>query len=282
MSIIADHLTYIYNNGTAYESKAVEDVSFKIDDGEYVALIGHTGSGKSTLIQLLNGLLKPSSGTVYINGKDIFEKDYNLRALRGRVGIVFQYPENQLFEEDVFTDVCFGPGNMGLDRQETELRAYEALKMVELPDEAFFQSPFDLSGGEKRRAAIAGVLAMKPEVLILDEPTAGLDPAGRAWIFRLIRKLRKERTLTVILVSHSMDDMAENAERILVMDKGSIVMDGTPAEVFSYCRELTEMGLDIPEVSKVMHLLNENGVKVNTDTVTLKQAADEIERLFKK
>ena len=282
MSIIADHLTYIYNNGTAYESKAVEDVSFKIDDGEYVALIGHTGSGKSTLIQLLNGLLKPSSGTVYINGKDIFEKDYNLRALRGRVGIVFQYPENQLFEEDVFTDVCFGPGNMGLDRQETELRAYEALKMVELPDEAFFQSPFDLSGGEKRRAAIAGVLAMKPDVLILDEPTAGLDPAGRAWIFRLIRKLRKERTLTVILVSHSMDDMAENAERILVMDKGSIVMDGTPTEVFSYCRELTEMGLDIPEVSKVMHLLNENGVKVNTDTVTLKQAADEIERLFKK
>jgi energy-coupling factor transport system ATP-binding protein len=282
MSIIADHLTYTYNRGTAYEEKALDDVSFRIDEGEYVALIGHTGSGKSTLIQHLNGLLRPDSGTVYVNGEDIFVKEYNLRALRGRIGLVFQYPENQLFEEDVFTDVCFGPKNLGLDRQETELRAYEALKMVELPDEAFFQSPFDLSGGEKRKVAIAGVLAMKPEVLIMDEPTAGLDPAGREWIFRLIKKLRKERQVTIILVSHSMDDMAENAGRILVMDKGRIVMDGAPGDVFSYYKELTEMGLDIPDVSKVMHLLRENGVSVNTDIVTLKQAADEIERLFKK
>ena len=282
MPIIADHLTYIYNKGTAYESKAVDDVSFKIDDGEYVAVIGHTGSGKSTLIQLLNGLLRPQCGTVYVNGEDIFVKDYNLKALRGRVGIVFQYPEYQLFEEDVFTDVCFGPKNMGLSRKETELRAYEALKLVELPDETFFQSPFDLSGGEKRKAAIAGVLAMKPEVLIMDEPTAGLDPEGREWIFRLVRKLRKESSTSVIMVSHSMDDMAEHAKRILVMDKGSVVMDGTPSAVFSYYDELKEMGLDIPEASKVMHMLKERGINVNTDIVTLKQAADEIEKLFRR
>ncbi|MBQ7587231.1 MAG: energy-coupling factor transporter ATPase [Lachnospiraceae bacterium] len=282
MSIIADHLTYIYNKGTVYEKKAVNDVSFSIKDGEYVALIGHTGSGKSTLIQLLNGLLKPQSGTVYVNGEDIFVKDYDLRALRGRIGIVFQYPEYQLFEEDVFTDVCFGPKNLGLDRQETELRAYEALKMVELPDEAFFQSPFDLSGGEKRRAAIAGVLAMKPDVLILDEPVAGLDPAGREWIFRLLSKLRKERQTTVILVSHSMDDIAEHAERIMVVDDGSIVMDGTPAEVFSYGKELMEMGLDIPRVSRLLYMLKENGVNVNTDIVTFKQAIEEVAGLFGK
>ena len=282
MSIIADHLTYIYNKGTVYEKKAVNDVSFSIKDGEYVALIGHTGSGKSTLIQLLNGLLKPQSGTVYVNGEDIFVKDYDLRALRGRIGIVFQYPEYQLFEEDVFTDVCFGPKNLGMDRQETELRAYEALKMVELPDEAFFQSPFDLSGGEKRRAAIAGVLAMKPEVLILDEPVAGLDPAGREWIFRLLSKLRKERQTTIILVSHSMDDIAEHAERIMVVDDGSIVMDGTPAEVFSYGKELMEMGLDIPRVSRLLYMLKENGVNVNTDIVTFKQAIEEVAGLFGK
>ncbi len=282
MSIIADHLTYTYNRGTAYEKKAVNDVSFSIKDGEYVAIIGHTGSGKSTLIQLLNGLLRPLSGTVYVNGEDIFEKDYDLHALRGKVGIVFQYPEYQLFEEDVFTDVCFGPKNLGLDRQETELRAYEALKMVELPDEAFFQSPFDLSGGEKRRAAIAGVLAMKPEVLILDEPVAGLDPAGREWIFRLLSKLRKERSTTVILVSHSMDDIAEHAERILVVNDGSIVMDGAPSEVFSYNKELMEMGLDIPQVSKVLYMLKANGINVNTDIVTFKQAIAEVAGLFEK
>ena len=280
MPIIADHLTYTYNKGTVYENKAVDDVSFKIDDGEYVGIIGHTGSGKSTLIQLLNGLLRPESGTVYVNGEDIYVKDYDLRALRGRVGIVFQYPEYQLFEEDVFTDVCFGPRNLGLDRKETELRAYEALKLVELPDETFFQSPFDLSGGEKRKAAIAGVLAMKPEVLIMDEPTAGLDPSGRAWIFKLIRRLRKESNTTIILISHSMDDMAEHAKRIFVIDKGRLVMDGKPPEVFAYQKELREMGLDIPEVSRVMHMLKERGMDVNTDAVTIKQAADEIGKLF--
>ena len=276
MPIISDHLTYIYSAGTSYEQKALDDVSFKIEDGEYVALLGQTGSGKSTLVQHLNGLLKPYSGTVYVDGADIFEKDYDIRSLRGRVGLVFQYPEYQLFEEDVFTDVCFGPKNLGLDRTEVELRAYEALKLVGLKDEAFFQSPFDLSGGEKRRAALAGVLAMKPEVLILDEPTAGLDPKGREWMFELIDRLRSEQGITVILVSHSMDDVAEHADRLLVMDKGALVMDGTPRDVFGYYKELMQMGLDIPEVSKVMYLLKENGVNVSTEAITLKEAAAEI------
>ncbi|MBR4719473.1 MAG: energy-coupling factor transporter ATPase [Lachnospiraceae bacterium] len=276
MSVIVDHLSYIYSAGTTYEKKALDDVSFKIDDGEYVALLGQTGSGKSTLVQNLNGLLKPASGTVYVNGEDIFEKGYDLKTLRGKVGLVFQYPEYQLFEEDVFTDVCFGPKNLGLERTEVELRSYEALKQVGLKDEAFFQSPFELSGGEKRRVALAGVLAMKPEVLILDEPTAGLDPNGREWIFELIGKLHDEQGITIILVSHSMDDVAEHADRLLVMDKGALTMDGTPKEVFAYYKELMQIGLDIPEVSKVMHLLKENGFNVSTDAITLKEAAAEI------
>ena len=280
MSVIADHLNYIYSADTAYEHKALDDVSFKIEDGEYVALLGQTGSGKSTLAQHLNGLLKPSSGTVYVNGEDIFEKSYDLKTLRGKIGLVFQYPEYQLFEEDVFTDVCFGPKNLGLERSEVELRAYEALKLVGLKDEAFFQSPFDLSGGEKRRVALAGVLAMKPEVLILDEPTAGLDPGGREWMFELIDRLRSEQGTTVILISHSMDDAAEHADRLLVMDRGALVMDGQPKEIFSYQKELMQMGLDIPQVSKVMYLLKQNGINVNTDAITIKEALGEILRLF--
>lgn len=278
MSIIADHLSYTYNAGTVYESKALSDASFKIEDGEYVALLGHTGSGKSTLIQLIAGLFKPSSGTVYVNGEDIFDEDYNTHRLRGQIGIVFQYPEHQLFEADVFTDVCFGPKNMGLERSEVELRAYEALKMVGLKDEAFYQSPFELSGGEKRRVALAGVLAMKPKILILDEPVAGLDPAGRKWMFSLIAKLRKEQGITVLLVSHSMDDVAENADRLIVMKAGTVFMDGNAREVFSYYNELAKIGLDIPDVCKVMHMLKENGLKVDTDVIRLKQAADEIIR----
>ena len=281
MSIIADHLSYVYSGGTAYEVKALDDVSFKIEDGEYVGLLGHTGSGKSTLVQLLDGLLTPSSGTVYIDGEDIFDRDYQLKSLRGKVGIVFQYPEYQLFEADVFTDVCFGPKNLGLTQSEVELRAYEALKQVGLKDEAFYQSPFDLSGGEKRRVAIAGVLAMKPKVLILDEPTAGLDPAGRKWILELVARLRKENGMTIILVSHSMDDLAENAHRLMVMDRGRLVMDGNPVEVFRNYRELKEMGLDIPEVLKVLYMLRENGLDAGTDAITVAQAADEIERLYK-
>lgn len=281
MSIIADHLSYIYSSGTAYEVKALDDVSFKIEDGEYIGLLGHTGSGKSTLVQVIDGLLKASSGTVYIDGEDIFDKDYSLKSLRSKVGIVFQYPEYQLFEADVFTDVCFGPKNLGLSRSEVELRAYEALKQVGLKDEAFYQSPFDLSGGEKRRVAIAGVLAMKPKVLILDEPTAGLDPAGRKWILELVARLRKENGMTIILVSHSMDDLAENANRLMVMDQGRLVMDGKPTEVFKYHKELMDMGLDIPEVVKVLYMLKENGVNVNTDAITIAEAADEIMKALK-
>ena len=282
MSIIADHLSYIYGAGTAYEVKALDDVSFKIEDGEYIGLLGHTGSGKSTLVQLLNGLLKPSSGTVYVDGEDIWEKDYNLKQLRGRVGLVFQYPEYQLFEADVFSDVCFGPKNLGLSRSEVELRAYEALKQVGVRDDCFYQSPFDLSGGEKRRVAIAGVLAMKPSVLILDEPTAGLDPAGREWILDLIGGLRKEQGMTIILVSHSMDDAAEHAQRLMVMHEGRLAMDGDARDVFSYYRELIEMGLDIPDVTKVLYMLKENGFPVSTDAITLKEAAAEILKLFDK
>ena len=280
MSIIADHINYIYGAGTAYEVRALDDVSFKIDDGEYIALLGHTGSGKSTLVQQLNGLLKPTSGTVYVDGEDIGEKDYDIKKLRGKVGMVFQYPEYQLFEADVFSDVCFGPKNLGLSRSEIELRAYEALKQAGVRDDCFYQSPFDLSGGEKRRVAIAGVLAMKPSVLILDEPTAGLDPAGREWILGLIKRLRKEQGMTIILVSHSMNDAAENAERLMVMDGGRLVMDGATGDVFSYYRELIDMGLDIPDVTKVMYMLKENGLKVNTDAITLKEAVKEILRLF--
>ena len=282
MSIIADHLSYIYGAGTAYEVKALDDVSFKIEDGEYIGLLGHTGSGKSTLVQLLNGLLKPSSGTVYVDGEDIWERDYNLKQLRGRVGLVFQYPEYQLFEADVFSDVCFGPKNLGLSRSEVELRAYEALKQVGVRDDCFYQSPFDLSGGEKRRVAIAGVLAMKPSVLILDEPTAGLDPAGREWILDLIGGLRKEQGMTIILVSHSMDDAAEHAQRLMVMHEGRLAMDGDARDVFSYYRELIEMGLDIPDVTKVLYMLKENGFPVSTDAITLKEAAAEILKLFDK
>ena len=218
---------------------------------------------------------------MYVDGEDIFDKDYPLKSLRGKVGLVFQYPEYQLFEADVFTDVCFGPKNLGLSRSEVELRAYEALKQVGLKDEAFYQSPFDLSGGEKRRVAIAGVLAMKPKVLILDEPTAGLDPKGRKWILALVERLREENGMTIILVSHSMDDLAENAHRLMVMDKGHLAMDGSPVEVFRYYRELREMGLDIPSVSKVLYMLKENGVNVATDAITIKDAADEICRLVK-
>ncbi len=279
MSIIADHISYIYEAGTSFEVRALDDVSFKIDDGEYVGLMGHTGSGKSTLIQHLNGLLKPSSGTVYIDGEDICEKGYDLKKLRGRVGLVFQYPEYQLFEEDVFTDVCFGPKNLGLERAEVELRAYEALKEVGIRDDCFYQSPLELSGGEKRRVALAGVLAMKPEVLILDEPTAGLDPRGREWIFELLKRLNKEQNMTILLISHIMDDLAENVRRLIVMDSGRIAMDGSVRDVFSRHDELIKLGLDIPDVAKVMYMLREKGFNVDPGAVTLKEAAEGIMRL---
>src|SRR5574344_2123994 len=251
MSIILDHVSYVYNENSAMESKALRDISFKIENGEFVGLIGHTGSGKSTLVQLLNGLLKPTGGNVYFNGADINDKEYDRNKLRSSVGLVFQYPEHQLFEETVFKDVCFGPVNMGLERKEVELRAYDALKKVGLEDDCFYQSPFDLSGGQKRRAAIAGVLAMRPEIMILDEPTAGLDPKGRDDILNLISHLREETGMTIILVSHSMEDVAEHVSRILVMNRGMLIYDDEPRKVFAHYKELEKIGLAAPQVTYI-------------------------------
>ena len=278
MSILLDHVSYIYDAGTGFAKTALDDVSLEIPQGSFVGLIGHTGSGKSTLIQHMNGLLAPHKGHVFFDGKDVNEKGIRRSELCAKVGLVFQYPEHQLFEADVFTDVCFGPKNLGLERKETELRAYEALKQVGLEDDYFYQSPFDLSGGQKRRVAIAGVLAMKPDVLILDEPAAGLDPQGKKEILDLVRDLHEKRGITVILVSHSMEDVAEYVERIVVMHKGRIIMDGRPGEVFSRVKELEQTGLSAPGVTYVMHALKERGFAVRTDVTTLAEARDEILR----
>ena len=280
MSIIVNHLDHVYNPGTVFEKKALSDVSFKVEDGEYIGLVGHTGSGKSTLISHLNALMKPTAGGVYYNGVDISSEGYNLKELRGKVGLVFQYPEHQLFEEDVFTDVCFGPKNLGLERTEIELRAYDALKAVGVKDEHFYVSPFDISGGEKRRVAIAGVLAMKPEVLILDEPCAGLDPKGREEILSLVDDLHDSLGISVILVSHSMDDLAEHVDRILVMDEGKLVMDGPVREVFRHREELESMGLAVPEVTAVLSDLRSAGLPVRDDLITVEEAKKEILRVF--
>lgn len=280
MSIIIDHVNYIYSEGNAYESRALSDISFQISDGEFIGLIGHTGSGKSTLVQHLNGLLKASDGAIYYNGTDIYDQDYDMKALRSKVGLVFQYPEHQLFEVDVFQDVCFGPKNLGLTQGEVELRAYTALKQVGIADEYFYQSPFDLSGGEKRKVAIAGVLAMKPEVLILDEPTAGLDPRGRDEILELIARLRTENGITVILVSHSMEDVAKYVGRIIVMNQGSIVYDDTPREVFKHYQELEEIGLEAPQTIYIMNQLRDRGIPLRTDALTIEEARDEILRVY--
>lgn len=276
MSIILDHINYIYGEDTPLAVMALKDINLVIPDGQFVGIIGHTGSGKSTLMQHLNGLIRATSGHIYFNGEDIYDDDYDRKKLRSKVGLVFQYPEHQLFEIDVFTDVCFGPKNLGLDRKEVELRAYDALRKVGFPNELFYQSPFDLSGGQKRRAAIAGVLAMKPEVLILDEPTAGLDPKGRDEILQQIKKLQKETGMTILLVSHSMEDVAEYVERIIVMNQGSILFDGAPREVFRHYKELEEVGLAAPQVTYIMHALREKGLNVNTDAITIKEAAQEI------
>jgi len=276
MSIIVNHLTYRYNPGTAMEQTALSDVNFKIEDGEFIGLIGHTGSGKSTLVQQLNGLLKPTEGGVYVDGCDISDEGYDLKKLRSEVGLVFQYPEHQLFEENVFKDVCFGPKNLGLSKKEVELRAFEALKMVGLPDDCFYVSPFDLSGGQKRRVAIAGVLAMKPKVLILDEPTAGLDPAGRDEILDKLLDIRKESGCTIVLVSHSMEDVARYADRIIVMDKGTVAYDDVPREVFKHYQELKTMGLGVPQITEAMYALKAAGFNVSTDVITVEDAVGEI------
>ncbi len=280
MSIILDHVNYIYEAGTAMEYAALKDINLVIPDGQFIGLIGHTGSGKSTLVQHLNGLLKPTSGGVYYNGADIHDSDYNRKELRSKVGLVFQYPEHQLFEVDVFSDVCFGPKNLGLDKKETELRAYTALKQVGIADEYFYQSPFDLSGGQKRRVAIAGVLAMKPDVLILDEPTAGLDPKGRDEILDRIAMLRKETGMTVILVSHSMEDVAKYVDRIIVMNKGQVMLDDEPREVFRQYKELEEVGLAAPQVTYIMQTLKKSGFPVNTDVTTIEEAKQSVLRVL--
>ncbi|MCR4685183.1 MAG: energy-coupling factor transporter ATPase [Lachnospiraceae bacterium] len=271
MSLIVNHVSYYYNKNTVMETKALDDISFTVSDGEFIGLIGHTGCGKSTLVQHLNGLLKVQEGEICYNGENISDSDFDMRKLRSLVGLVFQYPEHQLFEEDVFSDVCFGPRNLGLSDAEVELRAYEALKQVGVKDEHFYQSPFDLSGGEKRRVAIAGVLAMHPEVLVLDEPTAGLDPRGRQEILKLISDLHEKNGITIILVSHSMDDVAEYANRLLVMHEGRLVYDDTPRNVFANEAELEAMGLSVPEVTKIMHMLKDAGVPVRQNVITIEE-----------
>ena len=279
MSLILDKVSYKYSTGTAYEVTALDQVSLEIKDGQFIGIIGHTGSGKSTLIQHLNGLLKATEGTIYFNGADIYDKDFDLKELRTRVGMVFQYPEHQLFETTVFEDVKFGPKNQGLDDKKATLRAYEALRSVGFPEDYYDQSPFELSGGQKRRAAIAGVLAMKPEVLILDEPTAGLDPKGRDEILDLISDMHKKSQNTVILVSHSMEDVANYVERIIVMNDAKVYMDGTPKEVFGEVKALEEIGLAVPEVTYLMMELKEKGFDVDCTVTTVEEAKEEILKL---
>ena len=276
MPIILDKVNYVYSDGTAYRIQALQDINLQIKEGEFIGIIGHTGSGKSTLTQLLNGLLKASSGHIYVDGEDIYEDDYDMKKLRNKVGLVFQYPDHQLFETTNFEDVCFGPKNQGLDRKTVELRAFEALRSVGFPEELYYQPPFDLSGGQKRRVAIAGVLAMKPDVLILDEPTAGLDPAGRDEILGLVSKMHKELGITIILVSHSMEDVAEYVERIIVMNQGSVMFDNAPKEVFSHYKELEAVGLAAPQVTYLMHDLRDRGLSVDTSATTVKEAAQAI------
>lgn len=281
MSIILNHVNHIYEEDTAMAFPALIDINLVIPDGQFIGLIGHTGSGKSTLAQHFNGLLKPTSGHIYYNGADIHEDDFDKKMLRSKVGLVFQYPEHQLFEVDVFSDVCFGPKNLGLDKKEAELRAYAALKQVGVEDEYFYQSPFDLSGGQKRRVAIAGVLAMKPEVLILDEPTAGLDPKGREEILDQIAKLRDETGMTVILISHSMEDVANYVDRIIVMNKSRVMFDDEPGKVFAHYKELEEIGLAAPQITYIMQYLKKKGLNVNTDIISIEEAKTEILRALK-
>ncbi|MCC8051031.1 MAG: energy-coupling factor transporter ATPase [Clostridiales bacterium] len=276
MSIKIEHLSYVYSSGTVFEQHALKDINLELPDGQFIGIIGHTGSGKSTLIQHLNGLLKATSGTIYYNNDNIYAEGYNMKQLRSKVGLVFQYPEYQLFETDVFTDVCFGPKNLGLEQEEIERRAKDALKLVGLGEEYYKVSPFDLSGGQKRRAAIAGILAMEPEVLVLDEPTAGLDPRGRDEILDQVARLHKERKITVVLVSHSMEDVARYVERIIVMNKGEVMYDDAPRKVFRHYKELEAVGLAAPQEVYLMHELSALGWDVDTDAATAEEAAASI------
>ncbi len=280
MSIILDKVNYIYSEKTAYEIQALKNINLKIEDGEFIGIIGHTGSGKSTLIQHLNGLMRATYGGIYYNGQDIYDADYNPKELRAKVGLVFQYPEHQLFETTIFADVAFGPKNQGLSKKEAELKAFTALRSVGLKEDYWYRSPFELSGGQKRRAAIAGVLAMEPEVLVLDEPTAGLDPKGRDEILDQVAKLHTERNMTIILVSHSMEDVAKYVGRLIVMNQGGILFDGTPREVFAHYQELEAVGLAAPQVTYLMHDLRKRGILAEGSVTTLEEAKTAILQAF--
>lgn len=272
MSIELKNVYYTYSPDTAFEMHALEDVNLTIKDNQFIGIIGHTGSGKSTLIQLFNGLLKPTKGDVRYNGEDIWAEKYNLRGLRNEVGLVFQYPEHQLFEIDVLTDVCFGPKNQGLSDEEAQEQAKTALSHVGIPEELYKNSPFELSGGQKKRVAIAGVLAMNPKILILDEPTAGLDPRGRDEILDQIAELHRTRGITIVLVSHSMEDIAKYVERIIVMNHGKVAFDDAPKQVFAHYKELEKIGLGAPQITYIMHALKERGLDVDTTATTVEEA----------
>ena len=272
-------LTHTYSLGTPFQSDAIHHIDLSVYPGEFVGIIGHTGSGKSTLIQHLNGLLKPTGGDVLLGGKSIWRDKKATREARFRVGLVFQYPEYQLFEETVYKDISFGPKNMGLSSEEIDRRVRQAAEFVGIPEENLEKSPFELSGGQKRRVAIAGVIAMEPEVLILDEPTAGLDPVGREGILSNIRDYQKERNATILMVSHSMEEIASNVDRLIVMDHGRIAMSGTPGEVFSHAEELTKIGLAVPVITQVFLRLKELGAPVDPSVYTVEQAKEAILRI---
>ena len=281
MSIILDNISYTYGVDSGFSKQALKDVSLVIEKNEYIGLIGHTGSGKSTLAQMLNGLLRATEGKIFYDEQDIYDDNFKMKELRKKVGLVFQYPEHQLFESTVFADVCFGPKNLGLNKKETELRAFEALELVGFEKELFYSSPFELSGGQKRRAAIAGVVAMRPEVLILDEPTAGLDPKGRDEIFDMVTHLKEKLDMTVILVSHSMEDVARYVDRILVLNDGKLMYDDTPKAVFSHYKELEAIGLAAPEVTYVMNDLIKRGINVDASAITPEEGVASILEQFR-
>ena len=275
-------VSYVYSEGDAFEKKALDEISLEIPDGQFIGIIGHTGSGKSTLIQHLNGLLRATSGAIYYDGENIYQEGYDMRTLRSKVGLVFQYPDHQIFEVYVFSDVCFGPKNLGLSKEEVEERAKKALTQVGLDESYYKKSPFELSGGQKRRVAIAGILAMHPQVLILDEPTAGLDPKGRDEILDQVALLQKERKITVILVSHSMEDVARYVDRIIVVNDGKILFDDTPKQVFQHYKELESVGLAAPQVTYVVKALKEKGWDIDTTATTVEEAKEAILLAIKK
>lgn len=282
MSIVLQNVSYTYGKGGSDIKQALTDINLEIHEGEFLAVVGHTGSGKSTLIQLLNGLERATQGEIYYNGKDIYDRDFSMKELRSKVGMVFQYPEHQLFEATVLKDVQFGPKNVGQEQLQMELNSFQALKDVGIGEELLDASVLALSGGQKRRVALAGVIAMQPEYLVLDEPMAGLDPAGRVEIFQLLKRLHKERGMTIVFVSHSMEDVAEYAERVVVMNQGTIVLDGEPRKIFAYEKELEQIGLGVPQTTRLMHCLREEGVTADKECLTVDESVDVILKWLKR